>query len=148
MTTRKQIVDVARTFVGTPYLHQGRLKGKAMDCVGLPLCIGEELGLLDKLGVPFKGSDNANYSAQPLDQAVQEEAERRLIEKPVDQMKDGDIITLCVPTIPCHTAIVSTVNGTTGMIHAYKANGKVVEHIMDEKWYKRIKSAFEYPGVE
>src|SRR5665213_423152 len=148
MVTRKQIVDKAREYLGTPYLHQGRLKGIAMDCVGLPLMVAEELGLKDTLGNPFKGSDNANYSAQPLDQAVQDEAIRRMIRKPIEDLTDGDVITLRVPTIPCHVAIVSTVNGVTGIIHAYRPNGKVVEHIMDAKWKKRIAAAFEFPGVE
>jgi NlpC/P60 family putative phage cell wall peptidase len=148
MVTKKQIVDTARTYVGTPYLHQGRLKGMAMDCVGLPLMVAQELGLKDTLGVPFLGSDNANYSSQPLDQAVQDEAIRRMVRKPVEALTDGDVITLRVPTIPCHVAIVSTVNGTLGMIHAYAPSGKVVEHIMDAKWKKRISAAFTFPGVE
>ena len=148
MPTRKMIVDCARTFLNTPFRHQGRVKGKGIDCVGLPLCVAEELGLIDRLGVPFKGSDNQNYSSQPLDLLVHEEAKRRLVEKDPSDLRDGDVVTLRVPTTPCHAALITTVNGVTGMIHAYAGIGKVVEHIMDNKWRKRIAGAFSYPGVE
>src|SRR5712691_11824640 len=97
LPTKEQVVAKAREYIESPFQHQGRLKGFACDCVGLPLMIAEELGLVDKHGVPIKGSDNANYSSQPLDRFVHEEAQRRMIEKPIDQMKDGDLVTLRVP---------------------------------------------------
>jgi len=145
--TGSQVAAKAREFVGTPFQHQGRRKGRALDCVGLPLCVGEELGLLDRNKVPFKGSDNQNYSSQPLDAFVHDEAKRRLAEKPVEQMQDGDVVILRIPTVPCHAAIACTTNGVRGMIHAYSGNGKCVEHVMDDKWRKRIAGVFSYPGV-
>jgi len=148
VSTKKDIESKAREYVGTRFQHQGRLKGRAMDCVGLPLCVADDLGLVDKLGVPFKKHDNANYSAQPLDRFVHEEAQRRMIEKPIDQMQPGDLVTIRLPDVPCHVAIISTVNGTIGMIHAYATIGKVVEHIMDVKWRRRIEGCFAFPGVE
>ena len=155
MATREQIVGKAREYLRTPFQHQGRLKGFACDCVGLPLMVGDELGLVDRLGVPLKALDNVNYSSQPLDGFVHEECKRRLVEKPVDLMEDGDVITLRVPfrdeniklTVPCHAAIVTTVQGRPGMIHAYSGSGKVVEHLIDEKWRRRIEGCFSFPGV-
>jgi NlpC/P60 family putative phage cell wall peptidase len=146
--TRAVVVAEARTWVNTPFRHQGRIKGMACDCVGLILGAAADLGLVDRLGVPFLATDNANYSAQPLDKFVHEEAQRRLIEKPIEEMADGDIVTLRVPSIPCHVAICSTVNGVRYIVHAYASNEKVVENIMDEKWTKRIEGCFSFPGVE
>jgi len=144
---RQQIVAKAREYVGTRFQHQGRLKGFACDCVGLPLMVGDELGLVDRNGKAFCKFDNANYGPQPLDRFVHEEAQRRLIEKPIDQMKPGDLITLRVPDTPCHVAIVSSLQGGLGMIHAYVVTGRVVEHVLDKKWLKRIEGCFEFPGT-
>jgi NlpC/P60 family putative phage cell wall peptidase len=148
MATREQIQETAREYLGTPFQHQGRIKGHACDCVGLPLMVGDELHLVDKNGKPFKAMDNANYSSQPLDRFVHEEAQRRLIEKPIDQMQPGDMITLRVPSVPCHVAIVTSLQGGLGMIHAYVVSDKVVEHVLDRKWLKRIEGCFEFPGTE
>lgn len=145
---RKEVVAKAREFNGTPFQHQGRIKGTALDCVGLPLCVAEELGIVDKNGVPLKSRDNLNYSAQPQDQLVHQECQNRLIQKPIEQMADGDVVTLRVPSIPCHVAIVTLVDGVWHMIHAYTGNRKCAEHVMDDKWKKRIEGVFSFPGVE
>ena len=156
MITRKQVVEKAREYLETPFQHQGRLKGRACDCVGIPLQVADELGIVDRNGVPMKSSDNANYSSQPLNRFIHEECQRRLIEKPVSEMQDGDVLTLRVPsrmenikvTAPCHVAIVTTVMGVRGMLHAYAGNRKVVEHVMDAKWQRRIEGCFSFPNIE
>lgn len=148
MPTKEQIVGKAREYVGTPFRHQGRIKGLGLDCVGLPLCVGEDLGLKDKDGKPFLKTDNANYSDQPQDQFVHQEAVRRMIAIPSSELRDGDMVTLKVPSIPCHVAIISTVCGVRGMIHAYAPSKKCVEHVMDKKWERRIEGCFRFPGVE
>jgi cell wall-associated NlpC family hydrolase len=42
-----EIVAAARSWLGTPWRHQGRLKGIAVDCGGLIIGVGRELRLLD-----------------------------------------------------------------------------------------------------
>ncbi len=42
-----EILAAARTWLGTPWRHQGRLKDAAVDCGGLILGVGNELRLLD-----------------------------------------------------------------------------------------------------
>jgi NlpC/P60 family putative phage cell wall peptidase len=145
--TRSQVTAKAREYIGTPFQHQGRLKGRALDCVGLPLCVLDELGIIDTTGVPFKKTDNANYSSQPQDEFVHQEAIRRMISIPFEELQDGDMVTLRVPSIPCHVAIICTTCGVRGMIHAYTGNGKCVEHVMDKKWRRRIAGCFRFPGV-
>lgn len=150
MFTRSDVVEKAREYLGTPFQHQGRIKRLACDCVGLPLMVAEELGILDRYGIPLLGTDNANYSDQPLDGFIHEECQRRLIEKPMEKMRDGDVLTIKFPTIPCHTAIVTTIYScgcARGMIHAFSPIGKVVEHVIDAPMYKRIAGVFEYPGI-
>jgi hypothetical protein len=145
MPSRAEIVAKAREYIGSKFQHQGRLKGHALDCVGLPLGVADELGVVDRGGVRMKRTDNANYSSQPLDGFVHAECQRRLIEKPICDMKDGDLVTLRNPIVPCHTAFVSSIRGERYMIHA---NGeRCVEHIMNMKWRRRIAGCFTLPGT-
>ncbi len=152
MPTRKQITTAAREYLGTPFQHQGRLKGKACDCVGLPYMVAEELGLHSRDGKPIHKHDNAHYQAQPTDHFVHEECQRLLVEKPLSAMREGDVISMKMPTIPCHVGIVTTLyEGTSdqclGVIHSYAPAHKVVETIIDAKLWNRIHGCFAFPGV-
>jgi NlpC/P60 family putative phage cell wall peptidase len=42
MTGREEIVAAARGWIGTPYRHQGRLKGVGCDCLGLLIGVFRE----------------------------------------------------------------------------------------------------------
>lgn len=39
------LVDIVRGYVGTPYVHRGRLPGVALDCVGVAICALRTLGV-------------------------------------------------------------------------------------------------------
>ena len=43
--TREQIVSAARQLIGTPYLHQGRVPGHGVDCVGVGVCVAWACGI-------------------------------------------------------------------------------------------------------
>jgi hypothetical protein len=153
MTTRKQVVDCARTYIGTPFQHQGRVKGLACDCVGLVYMVADELRLRDRSGNKIDKYEHVNYHAQPTDSFVHSECQRLLIEKPTEQMQTGDVLTLKMPTIPCHVAIVSrlyvgTPNECFGIIHSFSLAGKVVETILDSKTKSRTHGCFSFPEVE
>jgi NlpC/P60 family putative phage cell wall peptidase len=148
---RADIVAVARTWIGTPFVHQGRIKGLGCDCVGIPLCVAQELGADDKDGQPMTGKMYASYSPQPEGNYVHRMCQKHLVQKPVRQMKPGDVISMNVISAPCHVGILGDANGLT-IIHAYSgASNKVVEQPMDVKWRRRIAGlagCFAFPGVE
>jgi hypothetical protein len=171
MITRQQIVNEARKWVGTPFQHQGRTRGKAVDCVGLVLSVADNLTLSDVQGMPFLRSDYLNYGPQPVGRFVHTECVRRLRTLAlVDAqgnlvmlpgsgpaihaggrrqiLNPGDILTLRAPTVPCHVAIITDLMGGLGIIHAYSPVAKCVEHTLSTKWLKRIEGVFEFPGVE
>jgi cell wall-associated NlpC family hydrolase len=155
MTTiisRKQVVARARKYIGTPFVHQGRALGRGVDCVGLVLCVAEDLGLLDTLGKAFKRSDYGAYGRQPVNEFIYEECERRLqVIAPtggiIPSLLPGDVLCLRVPAVACHLAIVTALQGGLGIVHAYAGAGKVVEHTLDAKWIKRIAGVFSFPGI-
>src|SRR5690625_974281 len=48
------IVAEARTWLGTPFRHRGRLKGGGVDCIGLAVGVARafDLAVVDKLDYP------------------------------------------------------------------------------------------------
>jgi len=151
---RVDISNKAHEYLGTPFSHLGRLKGIALDCLGLLLCVAEDLGALDVHGVPILRGDGGNYSPQPIDGKVHAECSRRLVHKSLDTMQEGDIITIRMPSIACHVAIVTERLGELYMIHAYQGfatreypEGRCTKHILSDTWRERIEGVFELPGV-
>lgn len=146
--SRQRVIAEARSWVGTPFQHHGRVKGVACDCVGLPIMVGKALGVQSRVA----GADldeNKNYGPQPKGREVLEAAKKHLIAKPIAHLKPGDVLVLRMPTSPCHTAIVGEWNGLPTLIHAYnRIRDKVIEHHLDTYWRKYIAACFEFPGVE
>lgn len=141
MPTRAQIVSTARSYIGTPFQHQGRIKGLSCDCIGLPICTARDLGI----SLPISAV-RLNYDPFPADDTVLRELKAHLIEVAIEDMKPGDVLCLRVP-VPCHAAIVSDLAPGLGMIHAYDPNKQVVEHTIDEHWRRKIAGVFLFPGV-
>lgn len=119
---REQIIKAARECIGTPFRHQGRIPGRALDCAGLAVVVFRRLGfdVVDVQGysrLPHRGRLKAAIEAQPF------------IERVHDEMP-GDVLLIRVGSEPTHIAIDA--GGT--MIHAYEHVGKVCEHVIDKTW--------------
>jgi hypothetical protein len=73
-----------------------------------------------------------------------------LVKKPPSQIQIGDVLTLRIPTDPCHTAIVGEIPGQgLSMIHSYQGGqAKCIEHRIDAQWQRRIVGVFEFPNIE
>jgi cell wall-associated NlpC family hydrolase len=135
--TRAQFVAEARTWVGTPYRHQGRLKGIACDCVGLVLCTAKALGLTD--------IEYLNYDKRP-DGTLRTHCETNMEPIPRAKLGDGDVLLFHWSRNPMHLAIVT--DAAAGVIvHAYLPNRRVVEHRTDEKWWTQVAACYHVPGV-
>jgi len=148
MANRKQIIETARTYVGTPFQHQARVKARGLDCVGLILCVADDLKINDTSGKPFNKFDYVDYGPQPSGGFVNEQCATRLV-KVNRPPQPGDVVNLRVPVEPCHVAIISEHGGALYMIHAYNGGThKCVEHVFDKAWQRRLVGVFEFPGIE
>lgn len=136
MVTREQIVQKAREFVGTPYHHQGRLKHVGVDCVGLVVCIAEELGIAIE--------DQTRYPQNP-DGSLLPHVRTQLEEIPVEEAKAGDIYMVYVHKfdLPQHFLLITDY----GIVHAFNGGLKKVVETTIGKWKKRIVTAFKFKGV-
>lgn len=135
-------------------LPQGRVKGRGIDCVGIVLCTGELLGLRYRDGRQIGARDFLNYGRYPVLEELLEEARKLFVEKPVCDAEPGDILVLRSPKIARHLAIASDLGGHLGVIHAEdhpltrSPGGRVVEHLLDADWKKRIAGVFSFPDVD
>lgn len=139
----QEIVKLAREIVGTPYAHQARIGGVAVDCAGVPAYVGT------KLGVDFK--DFTRYGRQPVPAEMKAALDRTLIRVPLEEMQIGDVVWIRFEKEPQHLGILADhPNGGFSLIHAYNGAGfkKVLAHRLDEGWRRRVVAAWRYPGVE
>lgn len=126
MVTRQDVVDAARSWLDTPYRHQGRLKGVAVDCVGLVLGVCKELGL--------ECSDVEGYSRRP-DGTLLPEMRRQTANVDPGQQQAGDLIVFHWNHDPLHLGILTSPDT---MIHAFALVRKVTEHRLDDKWLRQL----------
>lgn len=146
MIGRAQIVAEARRWVGTPYRHQARLMGLGVDCVGLIVGVGLDLGILDLDDEKFRPWEN--YARTPNPAKMRQGLEFFLDPIGESEALIGDICWLeWRAGLPMHLAILSDLDGRPAMIHAAGDIGSCVEHDLDAGWHDQIVSYWRYRGV-
>jgi cell wall-associated NlpC family hydrolase len=143
MVTRTKVVEQARSWIGTPYHHQARLKGVGVDCIGLIIGCAWELGLIDP------SFDIRGYTKNP-DGCLMELARQHMVEVPAESMQIGDVIVLSLITEPQHFGILGNYrHGGLSIIHAYGAGREscVIETRLMFTTVFKLASIFALPGV-
>jgi cell wall-associated NlpC family hydrolase len=139
MARRTDIIAYARTLVGTPFQHQGRLPGVGLDCVGLLVAVARRFELTFH--------DHTGYSKYPDAQSFLRELSSGLIPIDAKEALPGDVLTFWVrhPSKPQHAALASD----RGMIHAYHSFRPVgvVEEPVSRFWRVRATQCFRFPGL-
>lgn len=136
--TAADIVAAARSCLGTPFAHQGRVIGVGLDCAGVVVHAVRAVGgdVLDVEGygrTPHKGHLAAALDAQPMLDIVDNIADRAA----------GDILLMRFRHDPQHLGICTG----DGIIHAYATIGACCEHRICEKWESRIVRVYRVKGV-
>lgn len=135
--TAPDIVAAARSLIGTPFRHQGRVPGLALDCAGLVIAVAAQLGI-DHFDVP-------GYGRRPhqglLEQTLDTQPALHAVGRSAHQA--GDILLMRFAREPQHLAISA---GDT-IIHSWEAAGKVCEHGLDDVWQSRIVRVYRFVGV-
>lgn len=133
--TENPLITQARTWIGTPFHHQGRVKGVGCDCLGMLIGVADELKLVGN-GVLIASLDNVNYSLSPNTTELIAKMAEYLQE--VRDIEVGDIALLKMEGNPQHLGIITDyVHGGFGILHAIYGNG-VVEHALTTSWENRI----------
>lgn len=131
-----RIVAAARACVGTPFRHQGRLPGRALDCAGLVLHALRTAGA-DVCDVPAYGR---HPSHGLLEDAI--EANTCLDRVPPADRQAGDVLLMRFASEPQHLGICA---GAT-IIHAYQQVGIVCEQRLADVWVARIVRVYRLRG--
>jgi NlpC/P60 family putative phage cell wall peptidase len=139
--TREDVVAEARLWLGTPFQHQGCLKGVACDCIGLVKGVGLALGLVDYDPASPEAQAFASYSMMPDSKRMRQGLATWLLPIPVAEALPADILFMAWTREPQHVALRTD----HGIIHSYSGVGKVVEHAFDESWQRRVVAAYRYP---
>lgn len=147
---RARVVEIARSWLGTPYRHQASLKGGGADCLGLVRGVWRELVGAEPEPTPPYRPDWAEVGGE---ETLLHAARRWLREIPLERAQLGDVLLFrMAPGAPVkHCAILSDGtlqgDGEPRMIHAYWGRA-VVESWMGTWWRRRLTAAFAWPEIE
>jgi cell wall-associated NlpC family hydrolase len=129
--TPQMFVEAAREWVGTPFKHQGRVKGSGVDCIGVPYCVARDFGMVDtSIMVP--------YHREPDGRLLPEILGENLVR--VTKPQAGDIMLFRFVTHPQHVAVYTGRN----IIHSYSRVGRCTEHIFDQRWKRRLVATYRF----
>ncbi len=139
-------VAIARSWIGTPYVHQASAKGAGADCLGLLRGVWRELFGAEPEAVPAYSPD---WSEPQRIEALWAAAARHLVEKPLTQIVPGDVILfrMRAGSVAKHLGIVGRTGASASFIHSYSGHG-VLESALTAPWRRRIVAAFEFPVQE
>ncbi len=131
------IAEAARSWLGTPFKHQGRMKGVGVDCLGLLVGVALKLDLKDKSGEPLVTLDRLGYGHFPDEIALQSALENALHVRAEPCI--GAIGLFTIDGRTQHLGIFGDYGaGELSLIHAYAPHRKVVEHRLSEEWLERV----------
>lgn len=148
--TKQQIILQARTWLGTKYHHQGRLKKSKAgagggDCIGLIIGVIDELGLQDGEGNPLSRHDEFNYSMYPERGRLVGAIQKHLREVPEEKMTQGDVLLFRTFRDPQHVGLLTEYpTGGAGLIHCNSSAGKVVEQPLSDAWLRMLTHVYRF----
>ena len=133
------LLAIAREWLGTPWHHQGALKGVGCDCAGLVMGVAREAGIVD---VAVSG-----YPRLPRGHELESYCDAHMQRVPREAMRPGDVGAFRYGGDPQHLAIIGEQGGRLTMIHAHAPARKVVEVALAEPWCSRLAIVYRIPGV-
>ena len=146
MIEPQDVIDEARTWLGTRFLHQQAVKGHGCDCIGLIRGVAQAKGLVidEDIWRRFR-----NYGRVPNPAHMIEALRAHLVPVDREQIQLADILYLeWRRELPTHLAFVGEFQGRRTLIHALAEAGHVVEHGFVDPWPERLNSAWRLPIVK
>ncbi len=118
---RQSVVEEVKTWIGTPYHHQGRIKGVGVDCATILCEVYEAVGLIPHV-------DPRPY---PPDWHLHRDGERYMgwmhqYAKEIDNPKHGDIALWKFGRCFSHGGIIIAENT---IVHSYLKIGVTIERM-------------------
>ena len=141
--TRADVIRKAREYLKVPFVHQGRSR-HGLDCAGLCVVVGLDLGLLTKEDNFFE------YGRVPNPRVMRDVLNKRGKRTRWVEAQPGDVILMGSVgyNMPCHLAILLDGDKQKHrIIHSFFDAGGVVETEMSQDWINKVICAFSFPGL-
>ena len=122
---RLRLIEEARTWIGTPYRSEGRVKGAGCDCGTFLLGVLENARILPHIDIPHYPEDIACHCATPKYLMKIEEYCRKVDN---NDRKPGDILVyrFSGSMVPHHAAFVLD---KEYLIHSYTRQGVIISNM-------------------
>lgn len=137
---REKILEITKSWIGTPYHHQESLKHVGCDCLGLVRGVYEEL--YNQRTAPIRRYSK-DWSEQNKQETLIEAANEHLIKIVPNERQVGDVLIFRFRKwmIAKHTGILTAPDK---MVHAIE--GAKVEEVHLNNWWKRhLAAVFSFP---
>lgn len=136
------VVDAARGWIGTPYVHQASVKHAGCDCLGLLRGVWREVKGAEPEAMPAYTMD---WGEPQGDEVLLAAAFRHLHLKPLVDEAIGDVILfrMRAASVAKHVGIVSAIGDRPRFIHSYQGHG-VIESPLSLPWRRRIAARFTF----
>lgn len=138
-----RIVVAARSWIGTPYVHQASCKGAGADCLGLVRGVWREVIGGEPVALPAYTPDWAEARGEEtlLDGAG-------ALLAPVDRSaaRPGDLLVFRMRrgAVAKHLGLLAETGAAASFIHAYSRHA-VLESSLTPPWARRIAAVFRFP---
>lgn len=136
------IADLARDWIGTPYLHQSSVKGAGTDCLGLLRGIWREIYGHEPALIPPYSMDWSEAGGR---EDLRAAADLWLIAKDIADAASGDVLLFRMRTgaVAKHLGLQGRVQNPS-FIHAYFGHA-VVESALTDPWQRKIVARYRFP---
>lgn len=136
------VVEAARGWIGTPYVHQASVRRVGCDCLGLLRGVWRELNGAEPERTPDYTPD---WGEPDGSERLLEAAARNLGEVRLKEARPGDVFVFRMrrTAVAKHVGILSA-DAPGAFIHAYSGKG-VVESPLSAAWASRIAAVFRLP---
>lgn len=135
------VVETARLWLDTPYMHQHATRGRGCDCLGLIRGVWRDLFGSEPETPP---AYTPHWGDFRRDEILIDALGRWMVTSPGDMPGDVLVFRMRSGHIAKHCAIRS---GDDKMIHAYQGANRVTEHHIGKYWQSRLVASFRYPEV-
>ena len=137
-------VQLARTWIGTPYVHQASSLGAGTDCLGLLRGVWRAVYGAEPCAIPPNSMDWSEAGAR---EDLMQAADTWLIRKEISNVAAGDVLLfrMRAGAVAKHLGIVGQVGQTPTFIHAYSGHC-VIESPLSDPWARKIAARFQFPA--
>ncbi|KQI69658.1 peptidase [Loktanella sp. 3ANDIMAR09] len=134
--------EIARDWIGTPYVHQASVRGHGCDCLGLVRGVWRTMYGKEPETVPRYSPDWAEPQG---DERLLQAAARHLIPADDVSIAAGQVLLFRMRdgAMAKHLGIVAQVGDCPTFVHAYSGHA-VTESPLSAPWQRRIAARFAF----